>query len=131
MEIHLEVIGVLLMILALAHFFFPKYFNWKKELASLSLINKQMMVIHTFFIALMVFMMGLLCLSSSSELTQTPLGKKIALGLSMFWIIRLFIQFFGYSTALWKGKIFETFMHVLFFLFWLYLSIVFLICYLK
>jgi hypothetical protein len=49
MEIHFKIIGVLLIALALAHIVFPKYFNWDKELKSLSLINRQMMTVHTFF----------------------------------------------------------------------------------
>jgi hypothetical protein len=131
MEIHFKIIGFLLMALALIHIVFPKYFNWDKELQSLSLINRQMMTVHTFFIALTVFLMGLLCVTSSSELIGTNLGKKISLGLGIFWTIRLFIQFFGYSTELWKGKKFETFMHLIFSLLWFYLSILFLITYFK
>ena len=130
MEIHFKIIGVLLIALALVHIFFPKYFNWDKELRSLSLINRQMMIVHTFFIALTIFLIGLLCLTSSNELIGTNLGKKIALGIGIFWTIRLFIQFFGYSTELWKGKKFETFMHIIFLLLWTYLSIVFLKTYL-
>lgn len=126
MEVHFKIIGVLLMALALVHVIFPKYFNWKEELKPLSLINRQMMTVHTFFIALMVFLMGLLCLTSASELITTKLGKRISLGLAAFWFIRLLIQFFGYSTALWKGKKFETAMHILFSLFWAYLSVVFI-----
>jgi hypothetical protein len=126
MEIHLKIIGVLLMGLALVHAVFPKYFNWDKELKSLSLINRQMMNIHTFFIALTVFLMGLLCFTSSTEIVETILGKKISLGLGLFWSVRLVIQFFGYSTELWKGKKFETFVHIIFSLLWTYLSIIFL-----
>ncbi len=126
MEIHLKIIGVLLMALALIHIFFPKYFNWDKELKSLSLINRQMMTVHTFFIAFTVFLMGLLCLISSTDLIETYLGKRISLGLGIFWTVRLFIQFFGYSTDLWKGKTFETSMHILFSIFWAYLSYIFL-----
>ena len=59
------------------HAFFPKYFNWNSELKSLSLINRQMMIVHTFFIAFTVFLMGLLCLTSSSELIETNLGKAL------------------------------------------------------
>lgn len=131
MEIHFKIIGVLLITLALIHIVFPKYFNWDKELKSLSLINKQMMKVHTFFIALTVFLMGLLCLTSSSELIETNLGKKISLGLGIFWTIRLAVQFFGYSNELWKGKKFETSMHILFSLLWMYLSIIFLKTYLN
>lgn len=125
MEIHFKIIGFLLMGLALVHIIFPKYFNWKEELKSLSLINKQMMTIHTFFIALVVFLMGLLCLTSTTELIETNFGKIISLGLGIFWSLRLIIQFFGYSTKLWKGKPFETIIHILFSVLWIYLSIIF------
>ncbi len=70
--------------------------------------------------------MGLLCLTSSTDLIVTKLGKTISLGCGIFWAIRLFIQFFGYSTELWKGKIFETIIHIIFSLLWAYLSVVFL-----
>jgi hypothetical protein len=114
------------MTLGLIHIFFPKYLNWDKELKSLSLINRQMMTVHTFFIAFTVFLMGLLCLTSAKELVETILGKKIALGFGIFWTVRLFIQFFGYSKELWKGKTFETTMHIIFSILWTYLSFIFL-----
>ena len=125
MQLHLKITGILLIALALIHIIFPKYFNWKKELSSLSLINRQMILVHTFFIALTIFLMGLLCLTSTNELINTALGKKIALGLGLFWTLRLFIQFFGYSPKLWKGKTFETTVHILFILLWTYLSVIF------
>jgi hypothetical protein len=125
MNIHLKIIGVLLIALALVHMVFPKYFNWDKELSTLSLMNRQMMTVHTFFIALTVFLIGLLCLTSSNELVDTNLGKKISFGLGLFWTIRLYIQFFGYSSKLWKGKTFETLVHLLFIFIWTYLSFIF------
>ena len=117
------------MLLALIHVAFPKYFNWQTELKQLSLINRQMMVIHTLFVALVVFLMGVLCLTSSADLIHTSLGKKITLGMGIFWLTRFFVQFFGYSSQLWKGKTFETGMHILFSLLWAYLSCVFLATY--
>ena len=129
MEIHFKAIGILLMLLSISHVIFPRYFDWKEELKSLSLINRQMMIVHTFFVALAVFLMGLLCITSSSELVHTTLGKSVSLGLGVFWLIRLLVQFFGYSSLLWKGKKFETFIHILFSLLWLYISIVFLMNY--
>lgn len=119
------------MTLASVHVFFPKYFNWEKELRSLSLINQQMMTIHTFFIALIVFLMGLLCYTSTTELIETKLGKTISIGLGIFWSLRLIVQFFGYSAKLWKGKLFETTIHVLFSGLWIYLSVIFWMNYLK
>ncbi|HUN15171.1 MAG TPA: hypothetical protein PK622_00085 [Saprospiraceae bacterium] len=101
------------------------YFNWKSELQHLSLINRQMMTVHTFFIALTVFLIGLLCVTSASELIETSLGKKISLGLAVFWTIRLFTQIFIYSPILWKGKAFETIIHILLAIFWAYMCLVF------
>ncbi|PQJ80829.1 hypothetical protein [Polaribacter porphyrae] len=129
MELQLKIIGILLSILAFIHIGFPKYFNWKIELKSMSLINQQMMTVHTFFIALVVFLIGLLCLTSANELIETNLGKKISFGLGVFWLIRLVFQLFIYSPKLWKGKKFETVMHIVFTIFWIYMSILFTMIY--
>ncbi len=126
MLIHFQVVGICLMSLALLHVIFPRYFHWKEELKSLSLMNRQMMVVHTFFIALVVFLMGLLCVTSARELIETNLGKTVSLGFGIFWTIRLLVQFFGYSSALWKGKAFETAVHIVFSFFWIYVSALFL-----
>ena len=129
MEQHIEIIGVILMVLAFVHVVFPKYFDWASDLGSISLINRQMMYVHTFFIALGVLLMGLLCLVSAKEIAGTMLGHKLALGMAIFWTFRLVIQFFGYSPDLWKGKGFETGMHILFSGLWVYISVVFFAVY--
>jgi hypothetical protein len=131
MVIHLKIIGVLLIVLALLHFSFPKYFNWKKELHSLSIMNRQIMYVHSFFIAFAVFLIGLLCVTSSNELLSTALGKRISLGIGIFWGARLLVQFFGYSSTIWKGKVFETAVHILFSIFWTYLTTIFMLTYLS
>ena len=130
MEIHFRFIGYLFLVLALSHIFFPKYFSWKQELSKLSLVNRQIMLVHSFFIALMVLLIGLLCLTSAHELITTPLGKRISLGLGIFWGARLLIQFVGYSSKLWKGKLFETGVHIVFAILWAYISVVFIKAYL-
>lgn len=125
MEIHIKIIGLLLILLSLLHVIFPKYFDWKNDLAPLQLINRSMLKVHTFFIALSVGLMGLLCLTSSQDLLQTNLGKKICFGLGLFWLIRLFFQFFIYPTELWKGKKLESTLHVLASIFWFYMALIF------
>lgn len=131
MNINLQIIGFLLIGLGIIHIAFPKYFNWKKELQSLSLVNKQMFSVHTFFIALTVFLMGLLCLVSTEELTTTNLGRTLCLGLAIFWGIRFVFQLFVYSPKLWKGKTFETITHIFFTLLWGYFTIIFTSVFLK
>lgn len=131
MELHLKIIGTILILLSLIHVVFPKYFNWKEELTSLSLVNKEVMYVHTFFVALMVLLIGVLCLFFSNEICHTSLGKAIALGLFIFWFFRLIFQFFVYSSALWKGKTFETIVHIFFSLLWSYISLIFFLIYWK
>lgn len=126
MKQNIEIIGFLLVILALLHILFPKYFKWKSEFIHLSLINRQMFYVHTLFIALAVLLMGLLCLTSSNEIISTSLGKRLSLGLGIFWLTRLIVQLFGYSPKLWKGRSFETIVHVVFTFLWTYISLVFL-----
>src|SRR5690606_4968733 len=126
MEVHINIVGALLIMLATIHIIFPRYFNWKNELAGLSLINRQMMQVHTFFLAFILFLMGILCLSSASDLVPTSLGKRICLGFSIFWGLRLLFQFFIYSPKLWRGKVKETIIHILFTLLWIYFTLVFL-----
>jgi hypothetical protein len=127
MELHLKITGYLLITLALIHFIFPRYFNWGKELSSLSLINKQLMYVHTFFIALVVLLMGVFCISSAEDIIYTKLGRQLSLGLFIFWSTRLVFQFYVYSPKLWRGKLFESTVHVFFSLLWIYFSAVFLL----
>lgn len=129
MEIYLKLIGTTLVMLALAHLIFPRYFNWKTDLTPLSPINRQMMHVHTFFVAFTVLLMGIFCLTSTNAIIHTDLGKRIALGFALFWGVRLTFQFIVYSPSLWRGRRFETFMHVLFASYWAYLTGIFFVVY--
>lgn len=125
MEFQIRIVGVLLVFLGLMHIGFPRYFRWKEDLVALLPINREMMVIHTFFVALVVAGMGMICLFHSAALLTTPFGKTICLYFAVFWSIRLGIQFFGYSSHLWRGKKLETSIHICFILLWTYISGVF------
>lgn len=129
MEIHVKIVGSLMIALSLMHLVIPKYFHWEQELAPLSLITKQIVYVHTFFVAFMVLLMGLLCLTYTHELVYDPFGRIISVGLFGFWLIRLMFQFFVYSPKVWRGKKFETVMHVVFAVLWLYFTAVFLFAY--
>jgi hypothetical protein len=125
MSIHLHIVGIILLLLAVLHVFFPRYFGWREELAPLSLLTRQIFYVHYLFISLTVGLMGVLTLSSSDELLATPIGRRILFGLGLFWLARLFCQFFVYSPSLWRGKRFETAIHLLFTALWIYLSATF------
>ncbi len=129
MELHLEIIGCILIVLGLMHMVIPSYAKWKKELPALSLLNKQLMQVHTFFIAFVVFLIGILCLVSAADFVHTKLGRQLSLCLFVFWFTRLIFQFAVFSPMLWKGKKFETTMHIIFSVLWAYFTVVFFLIY--
>jgi hypothetical protein len=129
MEIHFKIVGTVLILLAFMHVALPKYFKWNEQVNTLTLITKQILYVHTFFIALTVLLIGLLCLNFADDLTHTALGRYICLGLFTFWFARLLFQFFVYSPKVWRGKKFETVFHILFSILWTYLSAVFFLGY--
>jgi|SRR5450755_257709 hypothetical protein len=123
-ELHLKIAGALLIVLGLAHSTFGRRFGWKEELARLSLLNRQMFRVHCFFIALTLVLMGSITLFYTKALLQpTALSRVILVGVVIFWVCRLFIQFLIYESSLWRGNAFNTWMHVLFSCFWIYLVV--------
>lgn len=127
MIIHLHITGVLLILLAIMHITFPKRFKWKEELNSLSLLTRQIMYVHTFFIGLVVLLIGVLTLCYAQLLLTSELGNIVCLGFSFFWLARLFFQLFIYSPKLWRGKTFETAVHIVFTITWIYFTMVYLL----
>lgn len=126
MSTHLCIAGTILLVLALAHAYFPRHFGWRAELAPVSLLTRQVFFVHHLFIAVTVGLMGLMTLVSRHELIGTPLGRRIMLGCGIFWGIRLFCQLFVFSPDLWRGKRFESGVHYLFCALWSYLTAVYL-----
>lgn len=129
MILQLKFVGLWLMILGTAHSGFFKYFNWRDQLKPLNLLTRQIFISHTFFIAVVVFLMGVLCFFKGDLLFGNELGSILSLGLSLFWGLRLLFQHFYYSSKHWRGKGFETIIHIVFSLLWLYQTILFFLIY--
>ena len=123
-RIHLQIVGALLLLLGLAHAFFPRYFGWATELASLSLLTRRIFQVHTFFIALLLVLLGICSLFYADTLLEsTPLSRLLLSGIVIFWLCRLSVQFFVYDSAIWKGNRFFTSMHIAFSLLWIYVVV--------
>lgn len=125
-EFHLRLAGALQLALAALHLDFPRRFDWKHELPRLSRLNRQIFVVHTIFIAIVLLMFGGLSLFGSSAFLQpTPLSRLVLGGIAAFWALRLVFQWFVYDSRLWRGNAFNTRVHVLFSVLYLYLSAVY------
>jgi hypothetical protein len=121
LAIHLKIVGFLLIFLGLAHAGFARHFKWKEECERLSAFNRQMFRVHCFFIALTLVLLGACSLFYTKALLEpSPLSRVFLAGIVIYWLCRLFIQFFVYDSSLWRGQRFNTTMHVLFSVLWLY-----------
>ena len=118
---HLQIVGLLQLLLAAAHFFFPKRFGWKEDFAKVSLLNRQIFYVHSFFITLVLALFGILTVAATDLLLRNDeLTRYVLGGFVLFWTARWLIQFFVYDSRLWRGHPFNTAMHIFFSLMWTY-----------
>jgi hypothetical protein len=126
LELHLRIAGTLLILLAAAHLFFPKELGWKEDLAKLTLLNRQIFLVHVGFIVLILLLFGTLALAFAPDLVApSRLAKAVLGGLTLFWGLRLITQQFVYDRSLWLGNRRNTVLHILASLLWCYLTAVF------
>jgi hypothetical protein len=113
-EIHLRIVGSLLLALAGINLCLPRQLNWRRELRDVSLLNRQIFAVHAAFIALAVGLMGGLSLFYASHFTRpAPLAAAIASGMAVFWGARLLTQLFFYDPSHWRGNRARTAIHIL------------------
>ncbi|HEV8113489.1 MAG TPA: hypothetical protein VGR31_12005 [Planctomycetota bacterium] len=125
-ETHLRAAGALLLLLASLHPFLPKELGWRDDLAKLSLVNRQIFLVHVAFIVLLLVLLGLLVFCFAGELAApSRLARAILGGLALFWGLRLVTQVFVYDRKLWRGQRRNTTVHVVAILLWVYLTSVF------
>ena len=92
----------------------------------MSLLNRQIFIVHCLFIVLTLWMMGVLSLVFTDALLQpTALSRPILAGLALFWLVRLIVQWTVYDKALWRGNRFNAVVHILFTGLWSYYILVF------
>jgi hypothetical protein len=123
---HLQIAGLMMAVLVALNLALPGRLRWREELATLSLLNRQVFRVHSFFITLIVALFSALLLTSSDELLEpTRLSRAILAGLTIFWAARMLIQWFYYSPKLWRGNRFNTAVHCLFSVVWVYMTTTF------
>jgi len=85
--------GVLLWVIAAANLFVPAKLDYAQNLARLSPIVRQVFVIHSLFVVLVVIGSGGLCLFLAPRLIAAdPLSIAVSTFLSLFWSLRFVLQ---------------------------------------
>jgi len=82
---------------AIFHLFFWQLFNWKKDLASLSIINRAVMQILNLCLTFVFIVVAYISIYYSSDLVSTSLGRIIIGSISMFWLVRIGEQLFFFG----------------------------------
>ncbi|HTM24078.1 MAG TPA: hypothetical protein VL225_02730 [Vicinamibacterales bacterium] len=124
--LHLRAVGVILALLVGVNLAVPARLRWREEMARLSLLNRQIFQAHSVFLVLTLAMMSALLLTSADALlVPGPLSRAILIGLTAFWGLRMLMQWWFYSPAIWRGHAFNTAMHVVFSATWVYMTSVF------
>lgn len=109
--------------LALLHICIARQLRWKEEATRMSAANASIFHVHALFICLVLVLMGLpSMLSPSALLEHSALGRWTATSWAVFWLFRLYCQWFVYPAALWKGKPKETVIHLAVTLLWVGLA---------
>ncbi|HEX9941152.1 MAG TPA: hypothetical protein VGG03_03990 [Thermoanaerobaculia bacterium] len=126
LEVHLRIAGALLLLLAAAHPLFPKQLGWKEDLAKLTLLNRQIFLVHVGFIVLILVLFGTLALFFAGDLVApSRLAAAVLAGLTVFWGLRLLTQQLVYDRSHWRGNRRNMVIHILATLLWTYLTAVF------
>jgi hypothetical protein len=124
--VHLHVGGFAMASLVLVNLFVPSRFHWRDEMSRLSLVNRQIFQVHAGFLVLTLGLFSTLLLTCADALLEpTRLSRAVLIGLTIFWALRMVVQWCFYSAALWRGHRFNTFVHCMFSVLWIYLTGVF------
>lgn len=124
--IHLRIAGVVMASLVVVNLFVPGRFHWRDEMARLSLLNRQIFQAHSVFLVLTLALFSALLLTCGDALLEpTRLSRAVLIGLTLFWGLRMLMQWCFYSPEIWRGHRFNTVMHYVFSVIWVYMTTVF------
>jgi len=129
LPIFLRIAGAGLILLAILHIPIVRVLKWREDAARMAPANAAIFYVHAFFICVVLVMMGLPCLLDPQVfLEHSRAAKWLCWSFAIFWMIRLYFQFFVYRAELWRGKRMETALHWWFTCVWLFLVGLFGVC---
>jgi len=124
--LHLRLAGVVMASLVVVNLMVPGRFHWREEMSRLSLVNRQIFQAHSVFLVLTLALFSALLLTCGPALLEpTRLSRAVLAGLTVFWGLRMLMQWYFYSPSIWRGHRFNTVMHYTFSVVWVYVTTVF------
>lgn len=95
------VAGAIHLLIAAGNYFVPGKLRLRENLARLSPILRQVMLVHWLYILLVLILFSALCLFFAGELAGgSRLGTFLSAALAVFWSLRIVLQLFYYDAEL-------------------------------
>ena len=92
--------GVLHLGILVASALVPGVLEWKRELAKLSALSRQLIWVHGVFIVLTIIGFAVISLVAPAELaSRTRLARVVCAFVALFWLARLGVQFFVFDAG--------------------------------
>lgn len=77
----------------------PGVLDWRRELAKLAPLSRQLIWVHGAFIVLVIVGFGVLSVAAPGELAAgSALARGVCLFVAIFWAARLVVQFFVFDA---------------------------------
>jgi hypothetical protein len=129
LDILLRTAGAILLMLAALHQPISRRLKWREEALLLSPVNAAVFRVHALFIVLILVLMSVPCLVDPwIFLEKSRAGAWLAWTFAAFWAVRLYVQWFVFPQALWRGKETETRVHFVFTVLWFFMVSLFFVC---
>ncbi|MAE66522.1 MAG: hypothetical protein CMJ18_19815 [Phycisphaeraceae bacterium] len=114
LTILLLTVGATQIAVALLNFFLIRLLGWREDLRKLSLLPRQVFVVHLWFISITLLIFGILTCRFAVPMAEgtNPVAVWLAGAVALFWGIRTVLQATYYSPEHWRGKPAQTAVHV-------------------
>jgi hypothetical protein len=128
----LRLVGLVLVVLGLCHVVLPRALAWRRELAGVGSLSRQVLYTHTFFIGVMCVLLGLAPLTLAGELVGPGrTANAILVAELTVWGLRWVAQFVAFPARLWLDSRLHTAGYFGFALLWTWILTVFVAAFLS
>jgi len=106
--VDLEVVGVVLVALGVAHVALPRVLGWQRSLVALATLDREVNYVHSYFIGLTCVLWGLFPLvAGGGSLAHNSATTFVLVGATVFWVARLVVQLVVFNrhaseSAMWR-----------------------------
>ena len=100
-EILLLIGGIYNLLFAVFHLLFWKIFDWKNDLALLTLVNRAIMQVINLCLTFVFIIFGVISLLHPNQMIGTDLGRTLIFLIAIFWFLRAVEQIIFFKMKNW------------------------------